>query len=61
MDYLSTGLVAFLGIALWDTVRMLLQTWWIKRSLENTGKHQFCPRCGSKMQGEGDGKDSCND
>jgi len=35
MDYLGTGLIAFLGIAVWDTVRMLIQTWWIKRSLNN--------------------------
>jgi len=66
MDYLGTGLIAFLGIAVWDTVRMLIQTWWIKRSLNNNVpnyKCNYCSHCGSviKSEGEGDGKDTCDD
>lgn len=64
MDYLSTGVIAFLGIAIWDTARMLIQTWWLNRKLADQSSNcccKYCPRCGSNMQGEGDAKDSCAD
>lgn len=62
MDYLSTGLIAFVGIALWDVVRMCFQTWWLKKSLKahHQSNGNYCSNCGAALR-EDHGKNSGND
>jgi len=43
MEWLGTALAAIVGIAIWDIVRMVIQTWWLGKILKKNRNVQ--PNC----------------